>query len=540
MATPRNNPAAKRPNPFAGLVLKDVLELLKAAKSPATEVNAAFYAGDHWQGGNAWVGPRPKGNDANAREVLDEIARQFVSTNVIREVVNRHRDGVVSREPSWSYTVARPLKDKEKPTTAEQALIKEAEAAMTTWWDERGIHATIQEVIAQALQTGRCVLRIYLPPAYVDENTGAVEQVQTLAEALDRIWLDVPAPDQALHHRDKKSMQRVGVYGYTEDEQERAELTFVDGTDTVVQIIGDGEGDARIIEEIRMPLGGRLISFEIQLTTLVTEQLRQLQQSLNMVLTMMLHNVMLAGFVERVISNAEMPFDEVDDTANPGKKKRVYRRLDVGMGKTTILNGRPIRNAEKQIIGVSTPNIQWRQPVDVTAFVQSDDAIYRRMLKEVKQLHSLISGESAPSGESRKQALTDFVSSLTTTASAVNALTRWLLETVLAFASYLNNRPGAFDGLRSVVQARLYVGPLSSEDRKAILEMYKDKLISRPTAMSLLEVEDVDAELALLNADEEAAAERQSRTLAAAVVAQRARMASGAASTGLEQPNAIS
>jgi hypothetical protein len=522
------------PTPFDTLVLERVKELLKAATPDTIAVNAAFYAGDHWQGGNAWVGPRPKSNDPGATEVLAEIARQFVSSNVIREVVNRHRDGVVSREPSWSYTVARPLREDEQPTTAEQAQIDEAEAALTTWWDERGIHATIQDVIAQALQTGRCVLRIYLPPAYVDEN-GVVQQVDSLTDALDRLWLDVPAPNQAVHDRDKKSMQRVGLYAYEEDEQERAELTFVDGEDTVVQIIGEGEGEARIIEEIRMPLGGRLISFEIRLNALVTDQLRQLQQALNMALTMMIHNVMLAGFVERVISNAEMPVDEIDDPARPGQKKKVFRPIQVGMGKTTILNGRAIRNEDKQITGYANPSIQWRQPVDVTTFVETDDAIYRRMLKEVKQLHALISGDAAASGESRKQAITDFVSSLTTTASAVNALTRWLLETVLAFASYLNGRAGAFDGLRSVVQARLYIGPLSAEDREAILKMYEKKLISRPTAMSLLEVEDVDAELALLNADEEAAQQRQTQTLAAALVANRARMASGAASTGLEQ-----
>jgi hypothetical protein len=522
------------PTPFDTLSLKQVKDALKAATPDAIAINAAFYAGDHWQGGNAWVGPRPKDNDAGAREVLDEIARQFVSTNVIREVVNRHRDGVVSREPSWGYTVARPLKAKDQPTTAEQTLIDEAEAALTSWWDERGIHATIQEVIAQGLQAGRCVLRIYLPPAYVSDQ-GVVEQVDSLTDALDRIWLDIPAANQALHYRDRQSMQRAGVYAYKEDDEERAELTFADGEDTVVQIISDGEGDARIIEEIRLPLGGRLISFEIQLTTLVTEQVRQLQKALNMAITMMNHNVMLAGFVERVISNAEMPFDEVDDPANPGKKKRIYRPLQVGMGKTTILNGRAIRDEKNQISGYSNPNIQWRQPVDVTTFVATDDALYRRMLKEVKQLHALISGDAAASGESRKQALTDFVSTLTTTASAVNALTRWLLETVLAFASYLSGRPAAFEGLRSVVSARLYIGPLSSEDRKAIIEMYKEKLISRETAMSLLEVEDVDAELARLNAEEEAAQARQTRTLAAALVQQRAKIASGTASTGLEQ-----
>jgi hypothetical protein len=521
------------PTPFDSLTIKQLLDLLNATPE-WVRTNTRFYDGDHWQDGEAWVGPRPKPNEPGGREVLAEIARQFVSTNVIREVVNRHRDGVISREPNWGFTVARPLRDNEQATTAERALIDEAEAALTTWWDERSTHGTLQDVIAQALLADWCVLRLYLPPAYVSDQ-GVVEQVEDLSTALDRLWLDIPTANQALHYRDRRSMQRAGVYSYEEEGQKRAELTFVDGEATVVQIIGEGEGDARIIEETRLPLGGRLITFEVRVTALVTEQLRQLQRALNASITMMEHNVMLAGFVERVISNAEMPYDLVDDPANPGKQKRVYRPHQVGMGKTTSLIGLPIRDDKGKITGYTNPSVDWRQPVDVTTFVQTDEALYKRMLKETKQLHALISGDAAASGESRKQALTDFVSSLTTTAAAVNALTRWLLETVLALAAHLCGRSGAFEGLRSTVNTRLYVGPLSSEDRKAIIEMYKEKLISRETAMSLLEVEDVDAELARLNAEEEAAQARQTRTLAAAVMAQRARVDSGAASTGLEQ-----
>ncbi|MBM7845359.1 hypothetical protein [Herpetosiphon giganteus] len=491
-----------------------------------------FRDGDHWQGGAAWTGPTPAAGDTNASEVMTRIQREFVSSNVIAEVVERHMNGAIGREPQWSYAVRRPLLEDEQPTDPEQILIDEAEAAMTSWWDQRNVLGILQESIATAVVHGRAVLRLFIPPAAVDG--GVIQRQPTLADALNLIWLDVLAPDQAGVSRDKATMQACGVYVYTNaDKKEVAEVTFLDGLDTVVRTL---EGEA-VTGETRLPLMGHLLMLEITCKPIISLSMQQMQKALNMTLTMLQHNIVISGFVERVLSNAQMPYDEVDDPANAGQKMRVYKPYDIGPGKTTNLVGVPIRDERTKVItGYTNPSVQWRDPSPVTTFIDTDAAIYRRMLNECKQLHALLSGDAVASGESRKQALLDFAMALGPTATAIKQLVRWLLEATLALAAHFAGRPNAFDSLRADVIPRLWLGSLSSEERNFLLAAYEKGAISHDLFLGLIDVEDVDAEKARIAAEQEAKQLQQTRTLAAALATNQARLDSGAASTGLEQP----
>jgi hypothetical protein len=84
--------------------------------------------GDHWQGGEGWVGPAPKQGDEGYAEVMKLIERAFVSRNAVLEVLERHELAVVGTEPSWGFTVRRPLEEDEERKPEEQALIDEAES----------------------------------------------------------------------------------------------------------------------------------------------------------------------------------------------------------------------------------------------------------------------------------------------------------------------------------------------------------------------------------------------------------------------------
>ncbi len=284
-------------------------------------------------------------------------------------------------------------------------------------------------------------------------------------------------------------------------------------------------------------LMGHLLMLEITCKPIISLSMQQMQKALNMTLTMLQHNIVISGFVERVLSNAQMPYDEVDDPANAGQKMRVYKPYDIGPGKTTNLVGVPIRDERsKAITGYTNPSVQWRDPSPVTTFVDTDAAIYRRMLNECKQLHALLSGDAVASGESRKQALLDFAMALGPTATAIEHLVRWLLEAALALAAHFAGRPQAFDTLRADVTPRLWLGSLSSEERNFLLAAYEKGAISHDLFLGLIDVEDVDAEKARIAAEQEAKQIQQIRTLAAALATSQARLDSGAASTGLEQP----
>lgn len=79
------------------------------------EVNRLFYNGDHWQGSDAWTGPRPDTSDPDMNRVMEQISRAFVSKNVIKEVTKRKRNGAISKEPHWYFTLRETQKKQRVP-----------------------------------------------------------------------------------------------------------------------------------------------------------------------------------------------------------------------------------------------------------------------------------------------------------------------------------------------------------------------------------------------------------------------------------------
>ncbi len=211
-----------------------------------------FRNGDHWQGGAAWTGPTPAAGDANASEVMTRIQREFVSSNVIAKVVERHTNGAIGREPQWSYAVRRPLLEEEQPTNParpdRRGRSRDDELVGSAQW--AGYPARNHcdggdpwpRGAALICSTSRCRRRGDSTPT-------------NLGRCLNLIWLDLLPPEQAGVSRDKQTMQAAGVYVYTNDDKtEVAEVTFLDGLDTVVRTL---EGEA-VTGETRLPPDGAL------------------------------------------------------------------------------------------------------------------------------------------------------------------------------------------------------------------------------------------------------------------------------------------
>src|SRR5438094_99486 len=83
-------------------------------EDPKYKEARAFFMGDHWQNGDAWIGPMVDSEDKSHQAVMAEIEEGLVSHPAIEEVTDRHRDAVIGTEPGWNVTVIRPLKEKEK------------------------------------------------------------------------------------------------------------------------------------------------------------------------------------------------------------------------------------------------------------------------------------------------------------------------------------------------------------------------------------------------------------------------------------------
>jgi hypothetical protein len=491
----------------------------------AHAANDAFYTGDHWQGGMGWVGPQPPATDSESARIIAEIQRAFVSKNDVREIVNRHRDGVIGREPAWAFTPRRPLKPDEQPTAAEQQLIDEAEAALTSWWDKRKVLKVVQEVVSALLRHERAYLRIFVragvlettDPASGEKTAPRVPPQQTIEQALDQIYLSQPTPQQAGIITDEDTQEQASIYLYTKGSVNYAELCYVDldTGQTVLRILG-GEAE----QGATLDLDRHLLLGEATREIFITEQIRSLQKQLNLAKTMEGRNVVQGGFLERTFLNAQMPgtwVDDPDGQEQPDGTRKSFKKAPfrTGAGRTNFVSGQAIRDEKGNIKGYASASVVYRDPVSPDNFEQTADAAHRAILEEAQQIHALIAGDATASGESRTQARSDYERSLLMTKGEIDSLIRWLLETVLNLGALFMGTPGAYKELRASCDCRIDTGPLSGDEQAQIIAQVAAELLDDETAMSRLGVEDITAVKARIAARR---AERQAE--AAALAAQ--------------------
>lgn len=502
------------PSIFETITAEDARQELGSIQIKGSKEASNFYIGDHWQGGDGWIGPRPATSDTNRSTVLDEIERGFVSKNAVREVVHRHRNGVVGHEPGWNLVPRRALEEGQEPSTEEQALIDEGEAALVEWWDGRRMLGVLQEAVATLLWGGRSVLRLFVPRAKTITGVDGAVTVPAgdLQESLGRIFINVPELESAGIITDPDSQEQAGVFFYkqtdlgSKEEEERVELHFLNEEgQTVIRSFSVSSSDALTEERATLDLGGNLLLFEMQREPLITKQVRQNQALLNMALTMLGRNVVLAGFLERVLLNAQLPGTYEDDPKNTGKKIFVPDPLYTGAGTFNNFVGVPLygdQNDPGRITGYANPSIIHRDPVPVTTFEDTKRIAYESILQEADQIHILISGDATSSGESRRQAMAQFLLSLLLTKAQVDAMGRWLIETTLAMAATFAGQVGRFAELRASFDSRIDPGPIPSEEMRLIIELVKAQLLSRETGMTRLQVEDPDAEMAKIEEED--------------------------------------
>jgi len=102
--------------------------------------------------------------------------------------------------------------------------------------------------------------------------------------------------------------------------------------------------------------------------------------------------------------------------------------------------------------------------------------------------------------------MADFLADVGLSVPAVVKAVRWLIGTPLALAALLANQGGRYAALRPEAQCRIDPGPISGDDRTALLAEYAAGVRSQETTMALLGVDDVGAELARLAAEAQDAA----------------------------------
>jgi hypothetical protein len=492
------------------------------------EENKLFIKGDHWQSGGGWIGPMLEKGESGFATALAKVQRSFIARNVIAEIVDNHLAGVLGREPQYTVSLRRPLEKGDEPNDEEQALIDEATALLTSWWDanqavasryaddERirrcSIHQLLQEAGKSLLSTSRSMLRVVIDPDAIEideEGTAVIRPFQNVEEALSFLYVSHPSPDQATVALDAR-LNSAGVYLYKavdkttgkETGAEHLEICYLnDAGETIIRLARPDESTLASEETSPLNLGGRLTMHEMERPLFLTEPIRLLQKAINLTLTLASRNLVSGGFLERLFLNTAKPGDWVWDEAQQRFIHQPADTIRLGEGTTNFLYGLPIYNENREIVGYTNPEVLFRDPVDSKTFIDAERAFYRAMLEEAKQLHTLISGDATASGESRIQAKDTFRNSLLLTKPQFDAAVAWMLETLLALASDLAGAPGRFESLRINVNTQVTLGMASGDEIRSIIESYSEGLISRPEAMRRLGVDDVPAMAEAIDSD---------------------------------------
>ncbi len=492
---------------------KEAAEAVPDKSEAWLRANLAFVTGDHWQRGTAWIGPMLADGSEGYTTMLDNVERTFVPQNAIGEIVDRHVAGVIGENPQKHLELKRPLPPDAEPTSDEATLLAEAGALLSNWWgSQQGVvtrngrisrtspHEVFQEAARAMLLTRRGPLRLVIPARLLTVTEDGRSQIditgQGIADVLAKIHLQHPSPTQATVATDPDSMDQAGVYTYqTEEKQAAAEICFVDETGkTVIRLV---KADVNQAVDYALALDGRLTMHEMERPLFIDETKRRLQKSLNLARTSESRNIVDGGFLERLYFNTQMPGTWSDDSSAAGGQTFTPSKINLGPNTANFLQGIPIYDANGQITGYTTPSAVFREPTPADVFVDTAADLYTALLHEANQLHVLAqrgSGQSA-SGEFVVQARADFETSLRQSKSAIDAALTWCFGAVLSLAAAIAGQPGQFDSLKISGSAVINSGPLSIGEREAIISAYEKNLISQETAVRLLGVENVSAEL---------------------------------------------
>lgn len=535
---------------------------LSAFERGYVTANRLFNAGDHWQGGEGYNGPRPAEEDAHRDELWEFLRRGFTSKNCVKECTDRQANAILGKVPDTQFSYRAPrrkvpkkiadpnfIPDPAQPdlkaseiddpegatmdeplTPQEQAHLDEAAAAWDVFFSVRKPHRIMKRALKSRLWGGRSYVRAYVPPKF--RRGDRVPWATNLIEAVQRIFLDTPDLEDAVVLNDSVTQDAVSFVRYEVGDDKVIETSFVDdegrtfvGTMTAAQTqdsaltrsplallpasppdVVEGAMRANPLPNVElsepMDLGGRLTSFEMNGDPLISEQFVSNQKLVNLSLTMASHVIVESGFSEMAVSNVEFETEEVADAGAPGGRRERPKRMRRGMGAILNFVGQTIIDPQSGKETLATPSIHYKEPSPITTFEDGKLLGYRNCLEEAHQVHALIAGDATPSGESRITALADFAIFSLDFKEEVDACGEWLAEVVLYWASVLMNQPGKFNDVRANFDSKLDMGRLSAAERDQLLGEIDKKVLSRESYMMIVGRGDPRSEFAKIKEEE--------------------------------------
>lgn len=456
---------------------------------------------DHWQKGYGYAGPLPHDSDAQGdyyRGLLDAV---FVTEDCVSDVVERRRNGLLGKEPGWAFETEETDAEGQDPDAPNERL-DALNAVMAEWWDAGGVHGKLKDFADGLAVAGSPLLRLYVPYGRLQEGANGERGIPagTTAEAaLQMIAVAVLYPDQGVVYEDPATLRKLGVVAFDPEALTvtageggalpEVELAYLQPDKpeadalTVIRTIGGAEE----AEPWEGDLRGALPVYQSHTRPLVSAGVRSNQIDLNTTRTMAAINNHYAGFPSLHFVNVKPPTVRTGD-GQGGTQEVPISGMPTGAGQMGFFVSHT--NQDGQALNSQLHRVD---PVDNSSLRESAREAREAIYRSAKQFHVLALTGAALSGDAMIQAQGEYLLDLLDKKAEVDRAGKWLLETAWAFAQALAGVPTDKD-IRCVFDCRVNAGPLPSSLRQRILEEYGAGVLSLETAMSLLGVDDTQAE----------------------------------------------
>lgn len=523
---------------------------------------------DHWRDGLGWMGPNGGGVGEVWRLMKAEIERQFTPVDVVNEALTRHANALLKVEPGVEWVPVEPagelVNGVRRPSEAQVAEATTVRRALAGWWDRRKLWRKARKATKRARWATRTTLRVYVDAAERERGAdgATLPTADTLDAALARVQLDAPEPTHAAVVEDLTTGDAVAVLLYARAATgaaaslgaENVAQVWVpagadtngvrqyDVTDVPERLVGARPAPTRVTVD-RLPFA------ELSAELLVTEAVRRQQLRHNFHESSVVRTAETSAFRERHMIDLEPtgvwlegePIDgediaKVEYAADGVTVVRRLVRKPPTLGANVVGQHVSIEAGPPDADG----NVSRANGQIIIADAQDPEFVLKTarhsrgtILQSVAQGHVLRPTDQQVSGYSQEQARADFGDDATNVKSELEAMLRDILEAALAWALQMapaggfRGADGAVVGrdflarFRCVVTLTVVAGPLSEGERRALLEEYSKGLRSRESTMALLGVEDVDAELALLEGGPDVKLQRFKLAMEALDVVQR-------------------
>lgn len=505
-------------------------------KEKMTEVLLLAYLDDFWQKGNTLLPPTHGAHSGNLDSVFE---RRYVFRNIIKEVVGRVVGAFYGKAPNWRFQVAGQdlVEPDEKPSNTEgeppapetgvNADLTEIDKALNQFFVQRNVSDELGKAFAFRLAFGRGSWRLYIPTKYKRLNSTAATgdvpdvaengeqpegdandpkdfvQFDSIADAIAAMRVEFVPPNQGKLLDDGGELFSLVKYGVRHDWETKdlvnvIEFSFVDNSErTFIGTIGERSGISQIVNaNLSAPfdLGGLTTLGEFKGQPYVTHALYRNNQLVNLALTCAGFSLVDNGFGEMILTNVQLD----TRTVKGPDGDQIQIPTDIKRGGGAIQNFVGIDTVDETTgtIRKETPGVTFREPSPMQSYKDGYDLGYVACLQEAGQVYALITADATASGESRIQALADFVLKINPYKSEVDEQGSWLLTAVLLWAAELTGKP--LTGYQVVYDSRMHVSALSDAEKTTVMTMREKGTISRETERVLLGIDDPGLENELI------------------------------------------